>query len=757
VFDVARNDFSREHIFIVEIDMDYCALDYGVYPCAADGLIKCYNTLASCQDPNNFETTVKTYRFSSRRSPHPAGIESIPNVADISFTPSQIDLTGGLGVRASVSINFLDHPFSDIGVDPYLDERTYIASDRGTFWTKWRARNPYYTGRPIRVYTGYLVNGLYDEDNFAARHYVIESLQVSGGQCRIVAKDPLKLADNNRALAPKQSTGQLQGALSTGSTHLTLEPAGVGDLEYPASGYIRIRSEVIEFSRTGDVMSMLNRGEFNTVHAAHSAGDTVQLCLHYDAESLNDIIYDLLVNYADVDPAFIPTDEWASEVGDFLPGLLSTLITEPTGVQALLKELGEQAPHSLYWDERTQKIVMKAIKPPPITFQPLTQTNDLITLSSADRADLRVSTVVVNFGQFDPTKRLDQLDNYVQSYVRFDADSAVRYGSNRIKRIFSRWITSLNKAAAVVLAAKIGRRFADIPRECDFLVDPKNINVWTGDSVTIQHREIVDFSGALISTPFQIVSVAEKKDQYQYSAIEYNYADPLGEDPPEGVSLIIFGGDTNSINIRSVYNSLFPEPDEYTEVKVIIEADVVIGSTTNTVPALQTGTWPAGMIPIVIENRGSLLGRGGDGGDDTGSNGMDGGDALEIDHDIELNNIGLIGAGGGGGGGAYSSMGSLIVGAQAGGGAGRINGSGFVNGTDSTGGEGQYAQIISGGVEPMEVFAIGGWGGNLGEDGEDGAGFTVSGNKGLAGLAIKCNGNTVSYIESGTIIGDIEA
>jgi hypothetical protein len=99
----------------------------------------------------------------------------------------------------------------------------------------------------------------------------------------------------------------------------------------------------------------------------------------------------------------------------------------------------------------------------------------------------------------------------------------------------------------------------------------------------------------------------------------------------------------------------------------------------------------------------------------------------------------------------------LIVGALGGGGAGRIAGAGFVNGTETFGGNGQYAQVISGGVEPVEVFAIGGDGGALGQDGTDGAGFTVSGDKGLAGLAIKCNGNTVSYIETGTIIGDIEA
>lgn len=31
----------------VEIDVDYCALSYGVTPCTADGPTKCFNSLAT--------------------------------------------------------------------------------------------------------------------------------------------------------------------------------------------------------------------------------------------------------------------------------------------------------------------------------------------------------------------------------------------------------------------------------------------------------------------------------------------------------------------------------------------------------------------------------------------------------------------------------------------------------------------------------------------------------------------------------------
>ena len=229
-FDTRKKDFSREPFYVVEIDGDYCSLTYGVAPCTAvgSGDAKCFNTLASCQDLPNYDPETKTYRFCSMRSPHPSGLDAIPSLKSVSVSPSKIDIAGGLGVRSSVSLQFNDHPASDIGVDKYLDDRTYIASERGSYWTKWRARNPFYQGQSIRVLSGFIVNGVYDVTNFQTRHYIIENVTVSGGTCSITGKDPLKLADSNRAQAPKASTGTLAAAINSTDTSATLQPAGVG-------------------------------------------------------------------------------------------------------------------------------------------------------------------------------------------------------------------------------------------------------------------------------------------------------------------------------------------------------------------------------------------------------------------------------------------------------------------------------------------------------------------------------------------------
>lgn len=765
-FDDRKQEFSREPFKIVEIEVDYCQNTFSESPCTATASNpddNCYNTLASCQDLPNFIDEPKIYRFCEQRSPHPIGLEAIPSLRSISMAPAEIKIDGGLSVNASVSLTFDDHPASDIDTDKYVDERSYIAFERGTYWTKWRARNPFYYGRKLRVITGYLVNGEYDPANFQTRHYIMDSVDVSGGQCRMKGKDPLKLADDKKAQAPRASTGTLAAAITETDTNLTLQPAGVGDAEYPASGFIRISSEVMSFTRTSDTFT-ITRGEYNTQISDHDIDDTAQLCLLYN-DQIDFIIADLLTTYAGIDSAFIPTARWSSEVNDFQQGLLQTIITEPVGVKKLLKELGEQAPHNLYWDERTQTIELNCVKPPPIDARLLDDNSNIIagSFNVSDKDDMRVNTVYVYFGQIDPTKKLDETNNYSQTYVRFDSDNAANYGSNEIKTIYSRWINNNNKAAALVLAAKIGRRFGQTPRAISFALDPKDSSVWAGQSVNIQHRELTDFSGEPTATTFQVLSVQES-NTYKYKAIEYRYAEALPEDEgggEPGVNLIVIGGDRYNLDLRSTYDELFPAPDETTKVKVIIEGVATIGSTSASSASLTTGSWPTG-AEVTLEVRGRVLGKGGFGADDNQVNGGDGGDALSMQYALTINNLGIIGGGGGGGGYAKASGDDYAGG---GGGAGRNSGLGgrysistgsLINededGSSETGGQGAYLTWT---VQGETFEANAGKGGDLGQDGAQGIGTVDAGLGGSAGNAITTNGNTITYTESGDIRGSV--
>ena len=768
-YDNEKLKYGKEHINIVELDLDYCSLTSGVGACTATetGDNKCYNTFGSCNDLPNYTKTTKTYRFCEDRSPHPIGLDAIPSFDSVNISPTKIDLKGGLGVRASVSLTFRDHPSSDIDIDKYVNDRTFIALERGSFWTKLRARNSNYQFRELRVLSGYLVNGVFDAANFTTRYYIIDKLDVSGGKASITAKDPLKLASNNKAQAPRPSTGLLQSALTAGATTATLTPSGVGNLEYPTSGKILIRSEVISFTRSGDSLT-LTRAQNNTVATSHSANDTVQLCLDYSGKQVDFIVNDLLVNYANIDAGFIPTAAWSAEVDTFLNGLLTGIIVKPFDVFNLLKELAQSMPHYLWWDEKAQKIQLTALKQPPVSSNVLNMDENIVANSfkTKDKPDLRKSTVFVNFGQFDPTKSLDEIGNYQQTYARIDSDSIVKYGSSEIEVINSRWISNTNKAAALQLAALIGRRFSDTPREVKFSLEAKNSSVWVGQSVAINHRDIADFSGLPLDTTFQLLSSKESKN-YDYTALEFTYGGALPEDEgggEAGVDLVILGANVRNINLRTAYNALFPTPTAATQVKFVVDNNTQIGSTSNSAFSLDTGSWPTGATVTLQTNSTSYIV--GKGGDATNTTGNSGGDAIVLNHNLTLVNNGVIGGGGGAGGTAYNSGNFDLSTASGGGGAGYFGGSTI--GTTSTeptppvietqAGAGSVESGGTGGSVTNTLYpATGGYGGDLGQAGQAGQIGGTLNVGGAAGLAIDKNGFTLTQTVAGDIRGSIIA
>ena len=162
----------------VELDLDFCTNMFGASPCTATGSgdAKCFNTFATCKDTANFSRATRTYRFCSTSGGKvPIGLDAIPCLVGINITPAVIDAGKGLGLRASCEITLRDFPHSDIRIDLYVDGRTYIPINQGSFFGKFKARNPYYNGRVMRVYSGYLEDdGSFDILNFEKRTYFLD-------------------------------------------------------------------------------------------------------------------------------------------------------------------------------------------------------------------------------------------------------------------------------------------------------------------------------------------------------------------------------------------------------------------------------------------------------------------------------------------------------------------------------------------------------------------------------------------------------
>lgn len=195
--------------------------------------------------------------------------------------------------------------------------------------------------------------------------------------------------------------------------------------------------------------------------------------------------------------------------------------------------------------------------------------------------------------------------------------------------------------------------------------------------------------------------------------------------------------------------------------------------------ALRTGVFPAGSI-LKIVNKGYIVGKGGDGGANTGGAGGAGNNALFTDMDCEIDNgEGFIFGGGGGGGGyrAYYSGGpqNYDIRAGGGGGAGGNGGAGVAsakvgaigaavgttsgeNGTLTAGGAGGFVRS-DGTTNNVSAYeeVYGGNGGGPGTAGGQGRfvrggsnlsadmkNVKVPGAGGAAGAAIVKNGKTVT-------------
>jgi hypothetical protein len=524
---------GREPVLIVEIDQDFCSLNYGESPCQAGlgvtGANKCFNTFQTCQDTANYDRGDLTLRFVRPQLDIPKEWNAIPSLVSASTVPTKLNVGGGdrnaepLGQRAACTVVFQDHPYSDLFVDKYVNERPtgdagqqiYNPIERGTLWTKWLRRNPYYQNRQIRIIEGYLGQPI---EEMRTRHYIIQKIDGpdDNGRVRITAKDILKLADDDRAEAPLANRGELSANINATATTLSVIRAETG--EYQASnGILRIGDEVLRYTtatQVDDVVTFtgVTRGTDNTPAAPHDAGDTVQQCLAYVNANVWDVARDLLVNYGNVPDQFIPFADWIAEGQIWLPQFsVTTLITEPVGVTALLGELAEQTLFYIWWDERDQQVKFRALRPPSETPTRLTDRNNILagSIKTSVDPDQRVSEIWVYYLPIVPTERLDTARNYRRLRVRVDpsASSDNEYGERRIKKIFSRWLES--DAQTVTLATRYLARYRNNPQFATVRLDAKDRALWTGDIADLQSRVYVGVTGMIEDRRFQVISAEE--------------------------------------------------------------------------------------------------------------------------------------------------------------------------------------------------------------------------------------------------------
>lgn len=668
--------YGRIPTVFVELDMDFCANSYGIAPCTASigvtGTSKCYNTYATCQNKANFNKIIKTYRFCEQNADLPVGLSAIPLLKSVSFASQEITPNKGLGVRGSVSISFIDAPWPDTEIDPYFAERT----NQGTFWGKFKARNPFYENRVLRVRRGYLTKNGFDWANFVNSVYVIEQLQgiAKDDSVKIVAKDILKLADDKKALFPKPSNGRLSANIDAIQTSFTLTPSGVGS-QYKTSGKLAISGEMMSYTRSGDTFTVV-RGVNNTQAEAHNADDTVQEVGIIYRQRVQNVIYDFLTNYAGISTSYINKTEWDTEANTYLPGLFSAEIPEPTGINTLIGELTEQGTCRIWWDEIAQKIQFRAIKPLPPNLPVLTDESHFLSKSIDVKTDnnQRISTVLVYFAQRKQTEKLDDLKNYALRVATPDlnAISNFEYGSNIVKKVFSRWFKNSSQGRVNALADALLKTYRDPPQLIEFNLTPA-LQLKVGDLFYAQTRKIQDVTGGIASVPMEVIfAQPTDRDDIKYKAQQVSTAIPIANT----FEIILSDEFYWDVNILDMFMAEYGTPSPNIKVEVKILTGVFVSASTTANYALTVGNaWPAN-VTILINNSGIIAGRGGNGGrggrafyDDPrhdpmyleyyGGNranpssvvhGKKGGNAILVNHAVIILNAGIISVGGGGGG-----------------------------------------------------------------------------------------------------------
>jgi hypothetical protein len=562
--------FAREPLQVVEIVQPLCSRTFGVAPCLATGE-ECFNTDATCRFVAALDLTKEVImrfvapaanRTLSSENPYPAGeilaledgdtllledsdtllIEgfsfsygpdtfqpgtAIPALMGVDTAPTVLNVGAGndnlspLGLRAVANVVIRDFPYNDVGFDPYLSARAYDPITRGSFWTKWLARNPFHVGYVLRIYDGYFGDAL---GSMIKREYSIEKIDSSRSSVQITAKDILRKVTDNDLKAPALSPGALSLALTIGAT--TFEVAGAVLADYPAAGWLRIDNEIVAYtgrSLSGSNVSFtgVTRGQLNTTAATHNQFARAQRVLAYENEPFSDIIHDLLTVWGGIPASYIDKAAWDAEFAEWrLLYSFTAYVSDPVSVQQLVGELCQQGLANIWWDERVQKIIFRAQRP---NFAPetLTQEANIIADSMvvSEHPKDRASQVYVYYGLRNPTLSLTDKVSFASAEVFIDVDKERQYGETAVKEIFCRWVQTGVIARALGGAYLV--RFRDVRKTITFNLTARDISsCWTGDVLNVRHFLRVDATGAEKIQPWLITSAetVEQGGVYRFTA-----------------------------------------------------------------------------------------------------------------------------------------------------------------------------------------------------------------------------------------------
>ncbi len=513
---------ERIPCLVVEVDLDWIEDHSGdtILPVNTDDSL-CYRTPATTSQGDKV-VTFKTRRWmTSTQRPIPE-LGAIPCLNGANISAEEVRVGRGMAFFGQATIDLIDFVDNDRREDPFFEDPSRDAIDHsaGTYFSKLMARNPWWTGRPLRILEGWSTDGVWHENDAIVHHYFVRDVQgPSDGHLRITAAGPLQMMNLADSEAPAPSSGVLQLDISETDFAAQIHDATIAE-DYPASGLARIGDEVVLFTRIGTALT-LTRGRLNTVPDSHTAGDSIQLCLQYENTALVEIIRDLLVTYGHVDQSFLALDEWVQEQAQWLPlYFLSGVVTQPSKVLELTQEILEASACMMWWDDSRGEVRLRAIRP---SAQPRGTWGDRYHLLGPPmvKRDLaeRVSRTDVLLDLRSGSKDAKDSSSYRTRLVGIPlGEEATQNGDSKLRLIATRWLSISQIALASRASVQITNQLRDGRQTIVVEVASKDGNRQIGDVLDIESKDIVDRNGQALLTRAIVV----KREAIKYGS-KYRY------------------------------------------------------------------------------------------------------------------------------------------------------------------------------------------------------------------------------------------
>lgn len=536
--------FPNQIYYEVLLQVNVCGLTYGQAPCTATGGpgFECYNCFATCQDKPNYLETPQTISLGMNSTIQPIFDGGVRNayqclVGYPKYTPTLLKRGEGVAIRGGVDITAQDFVMLETAQGGMVDHHQSTRDNpmAGTFWGKFKARFPYYALSKVSIHYWEVSADGSDGALVDVLEYRLETIQGPDKSGNVVLKcrDVLTAIDKESAQIPEADGAALTASINPTATTIAIN--GYNAANWPAGGGVFVvEEEAVSYAaRSGDNLTGCVRGVYGTDNSSHDADERAIISIVWDTVNVVDIIYDLLVNYAGIDPSYIAyndnpgdPDEWDDEKAQHLAGYnITHVIYTPTSVSDALNAICEQAYINLWYEPKTAKIRISATNTglASQTALPVSDTNNMID-GPVKLIERQKKMVSQSWYYYDKVSALadDSFFNYgeVDISVNTELESINAWGHKRVALLVGSWLYQGDNIAIITNSRIIDERSRP-QYELTFQLDYKDSAIRTGQFINLRTDFIQGPDGNPVNLTWQVI---KSKDVIPAAVIEVTVA-----------------------------------------------------------------------------------------------------------------------------------------------------------------------------------------------------------------------------------------